>query len=102
MEPLRAGTASENGMMVEKQRGGCLTAALVVFALLTVFAGVSNLLFSNRIAAAYPNGPTWTKQAVLGLGLLSFVAVAALFLLWKWRRLGLYLYVAVGLIVFAI
>jgi hypothetical protein len=63
---------------------------------------VVNLLFSKGIAAAHPSAPPWTSKAILALGVLGLVGLASLVLLWKWRREGLYIYVAVGLINLAI
>jgi hypothetical protein len=86
----------------EKMRGGCLSAALVAFGGFSLVSVLINLGLSGRIASRFPNAPAWAPSGILVLGLLGLAAFAALVMIWKWRRAGLYLYVAVGLAVFAI
>jgi hypothetical protein len=89
-------------VVIERKRHGCLTAALIVFGVLSLIASLVNLFGSQMIAAALPSSPPSAANAIMVVGLLGFVGVVGLVLLWRWKRLGLYLYVAVGLIVFGV
>lgn len=94
--------SSQQEQTLAPQRHGCLTAALLVFGVLTVLAALANLALHDRIAGNLINGPAWASQGVIAMGLLGIVAAVAIFGLWQWRRWGLFLYVVVGLIVFGI
>jgi hypothetical protein len=63
---------------------------------------VTDLLFSRSIAAANPEGSSWTHAGIPGLGVVGLAALGALYLIWQWRRAGVYLYVGIGLVIFPI
>ena len=87
---------------IMRQRHGCLTAALVVFGVLSLLSSILNLLGGKVIAAALPSSPPSAATAIMLVGVLGLIGVTGLVLLWKWRKLGLYVYVAVGIGVFLI
>lgn len=83
----------------EMPRGGCLTAFLVL--MIVANAGTALLYFLNPgpIIAQFPRlggGPL----ALLGVGMLLNIVLATL--VWQWRRVGVYGFIAVALVVFPI
>lgn len=87
--------------VVQKKRGGWLTAAIVIMAVHGVFNTVALLALRK---SEYTNIPPWLWATAFLDGILTVVAAVAL---WYWKRWGLYVYVvatfasiAVGLIVY--
>lgn len=89
-------------VVVKKQHGGLLTAAIVIMAIHAVFNVVA--LISLR-KAEYLNAPPWLYGTAILVGLATIISAIAL---WYWKRWGLYLYLVatiasmvLGVIVFA-
>lgn len=87
--------------VVKKQRGGWLTAMIVIMAIHGVFNTVA-LLALRR--SEYTNVPPWLWITAFLVGIATIASAAAL---WYWKRWGLYLYlaatagsIAVGLFVY--
>jgi hypothetical protein len=101
--PYKAATAHKgNPPIVRKERGGWLTAAIIIMAVHGVFSTFA--LLSMR-KTEYNQIPPWLYGTAILVGVATVVSAIAL---WYWKRWGLYLYVvatvasmAVGLIVFA-
>ena len=99
----RQGAVAQTGPTVEhRQRGGWLTAMIILMAVHGVFNTVALLALRK---SDYINVPLWLYGSAILVGVTTIVSAVAL---WYWKRWGLYLYVvatavslALGLIVFA-
>jgi hypothetical protein len=85
-----------------KQRGGCLTSALVVFTLATAAITVINFTQAGSIARNLPGAPAWAETGVYLMGLLGLIGIVGLVGIWSWKKWGAYLYFATGAIVFVV
>jgi hypothetical protein len=90
-----------NPPVVKKQRGGWLTAVIVIMAIHGIFNTIA--LLSMR-KAEYSQVPPWLWATAFLVGIATVVSAVAL---WYWKRWGLYLYlvatagsIAVGLFVY--
>ncbi len=88
--------------VVKKQRGGWLTAMIVIMAVHGVFNTIA--LLSFRDTGKWATVPPWLLAAALFDGLATVAAAVGL---WYWKRWSLYLYlaataasIAVGLFVY--
>ncbi|MEA3336166.1 MAG: hypothetical protein U9R25_09680 [Chloroflexota bacterium] len=86
---------------IEKERGGWLSAILILIAIQGVFSSI--LMFSLRKNPGEPAAP-WLWAAIVLLALADIVAVLGM---WNWKKWGLYLYavsiiagIAIGLVVY--
>lgn len=77
-----------------KQRGGCLTAWLVLGFLGGILSAISYLANGAQMMAIYGSAPTWAGWA---MGLIALAQVAAFYGIWQWQKWGLNLFY--GLIV---
>jgi hypothetical protein len=99
----RQGAAAQTSpTTVQRQRGGWLTAMIIIMAVHGAFNTVALLALRK---SEYMNVPLWLYGAAMLVGVTTIVSAVAL---WYWKRWGLYLYVvatavslALGLIVFA-
>ena len=85
-----------------KRRHGCLTAIIIVFGVLSAISTVVNLVMSGTLAANLPGAPSWAPTGIIVMGLLGLLGVASLIALWFWKRIGLYAYVALGIVILAL
>jgi hypothetical protein len=90
-----------NPPVVQKKRGGWLTAAIVIMAIHGVFNTVALLALRK---SEYTTVPPWLWAIAFLDGIATIVAAAGL---WYWKRWSLYVYVAatfasiaVGLVVY--
>ncbi len=86
----RQGAAAQKSSpaAVRKQRGGWLTAALIVIIVHGIFNTAALLTLRKN---DYLNIPLWLYGAAVLVGLITIGSAVAL---WYWKRWGLYLYVA--------
>lgn len=85
-----------------RKRHGCLTAILIVFAIMTFVSSVINLVMSGTLAENLPGAPEWAPVGILAMGGVGLLGVAALVALWFWKRWGLYVFVVVGVTAFVL
>jgi len=81
-------------MTDERNRGGCLTAWLVLMILGATFASISNFFLSDTLgglSTGYRHGDEWVLIAWGVLALIQLVAAVALML---WQKWGFYAVVA--------
>jgi hypothetical protein len=82
-----------------KKRGGCLTAFLIVMMILNPVSGLVYFFSGSMISQAFPNMPVYIIPllGVLGLANLGFgIGV------WKWKKWGVYGFLASALVTFVI
>jgi len=92
----------ENGQELDgaRQRGGCLTAALIVFTAASALATIANLAGADDIARNLPGAPSWAKSGIYLMGVLGIAGIAGLIGIWQWKKWGLFLYLGTGAVVF--
>jgi hypothetical protein len=82
-----------------RQRGGCLTAYLILTLITSPIMGVWYLLFGSSVAAMLPQTPAWTIPVLGVMALLHFVFGLAV---WQWKRWGVYGFVVMSIAGFLI
>ena len=95
------GSGSAKGQPVVKKRGTFLTVALVLMTIDAIISVVLPFVYhKDTVDITRP----WLIAAAFAVGL---VAIAGVVLMWLWKRIGIYLYlasiagsIAVGLVVF--
>ena len=95
------GSGSAKGQPVVKKRGTFLTVALALMTIDAIISAVLPFVYhKNTVDITQP----WLIAAALAVGL---VGVAGVVLMWFWKRLGIYLFlasvagsIAVGLVVY--
>ncbi len=97
-----AAAQKANPPVVKKQRGGWLTAMIIIIAIHGVFNTIA--LLSFRDTGKWATVPPWLLAAALFDGVATVLAAVGL---WYWKRWSLYLYlaataasIAVGLFVY--
>ena len=84
---------------VERKRGGCLTAWLILMLIANPLVALQYLAAGGAIRQNLPNLPAWALPV---LALFAFANFAFAFAIWKWRRWGMYGFVGSSAIVFMI
>lgn len=67
------------------ERGGCLTAFLVLALIANPITGLSYLLGGEMVRRGMPGMPEWALPV---LGVLSFVQFAFILGIWRWKKWG--------------
>ncbi len=83
----------------QKKRGGCLTALLVFMIVLNPLFGLYYFVAGESLSAALPQLPEIFLPI---LGLIGFANLAFGLAIWKWKKWGVYGFVASALITFVI
>jgi len=92
--------ANEEGILEERERGGCLTWALVVFTLGSAIAVFVNFTSARSIARNLPGAPSWAENGVYAVGSLGLLGIIGLIGIWNWKKWGAYVYLGTGLVIF--
>jgi hypothetical protein len=85
--------------MVERQRGGCLTAFLILMLVVNPLTGLYYLFAGSSLSQSLPSLPGWAVPALGVLALVNFVFALAI---WNWKKWGVYGFAASSAIVFVI
>lgn len=93
---VEGGASAEPG---PPQRGGCLTAYLVLAMIVNPLVGVVYLFFSDAVSEGAPG---IKPVAIAPLGVMSLANTWAAIALWRWQRAGLYIFAATTAIALAI
>lgn len=91
--------ASSPGDVVEPGmgRGGCLSAFLALMILVNAFTALLYLGGPRLVSHPFPGAP---HRVLLLLGLGALLNILFAILVWQWRRVGVYGFVAIALLVF--
>lgn len=100
----------ENGSKEKRERGGCLTAFIIVFIVLyslgIIFtlcgAAMSNSSFvqsNEALKASFASVPTWSDATT---AILYIVNIVGLILILKWKKIGAYLFIGSAVVSFII
>lgn len=81
----------------EPQRGGCLTAFLLVMIIANALTALFHLSFPSFVSRHYPG---MGRGLVLLLGLGGLLNIVFAILVWQWRRAGVYGLAAIAVLVF--
>lgn len=84
---------------VERKRGGCLTAFLILALVVNPLLGLYYLVQGATISQMLPNVPTWIIPV---LGVLSLVNFGFIIAIWRWKKWGVYGFVGLTAIVLVI
>jgi hypothetical protein len=82
---------------VERKRGGCLSAVVIVSMIVNMLAGLSYIFAGSRVLDAYPGMPGWVIPIYTVLCLFGAVSAYGV---WSWKKWGLYGFAFVSLISF--
>ena len=91
--------APEGGAKPDITRGGCLTTFLVVLIVVNALVALPYFLYPGAIAHRFPR---FTHGLLLLMGAGAVLNIILALLVWNWRRVGVYGFVAVSLVVFAV
>jgi hypothetical protein len=80
---------------VKPERGGCLTAWIVVALIANALLAFYYLTSSAAMQAVYPSAPGWAFIGLAALGVINAVGAIGL---WMWKRWGFYVYAGVAAI----
>lgn len=97
--PPEANVDDVSGVATSATRGGCLIAFLVV--MIAANTGVA-LVYFTRSALIASQLPGLSEGFVFALGGVGLLNVFLASLVWRWRRVGVYGFVSVSLLVFAL
>src|SRR5689334_10756567 len=86
-------------LMQSRERGGCLTAWLMVAMLSNMLIAIYDVFSSSVFQQLYPTISPVIFLLLPALGLVNIISAIAL---WTWHKWGFYLYVASSLITFVI
>jgi hypothetical protein len=82
-----------------EQRGGCLTTFLILMFIFNPLSTLYYLFFGDTVTRAVPSFPTWAIPVFALVGVLNVVFAVGV---WKWRRWGVYGFIATAVPVFAV
>jgi hypothetical protein len=77
-----------------RERGGCLTAWIVVVAIANAVTAFQYITGGNQLAQAIPGA---SGGVFILLAVLALVNVAAAVALWYWKRLGFYAFIGTSI-----
>lgn len=72
---------------VQRERGGCLTAWLVLVLIVNPLTGIYYLLQGQELARQLPNFPGWAIPALVVVAFANFAFAVGI---WTWKRWGIY------------
>ena len=84
---------------VERKRGSCLTAFLVLMLIVNPLAGLYYLFASSTLRQSLPTLPGWVIPILAIATIANFVFAIAI---WKWRKWGMYGFAGSALVTFVI
>jgi hypothetical protein len=84
---------------IERKRGGCLVAFLIVASVANAMVGVSYLAQGAELSRLLPDMPAWIFPL---LGVLSLANLGFIIAIWQWKKWGAYGFFATAAIVFVI
>jgi hypothetical protein len=85
----------------EKVRHGCVTAWLIFSMVVNSITALSYILFGDAIADAIPGGGAepWMLIALAVIGMINVVSCVLLF---KWKKIGFFIFIGTSLITLGI
>lgn len=89
---MKAGSA-------EKQRGGCLTAWIMLVLIANPLVAIFYLLSGNELARSLPGFPGWAIPGLIVIAVANTVFAVGT---WIWKRWGVYGFAASAVITFAV
>jgi hypothetical protein len=84
---------------MERKRGGCLTAFLLLATVANPLVGVYYLAQGSALSRLLPDIPTWIFPL---LGILSLANFGFIIAIWQWKKWGAYGFFTTAAIVFVI
>lgn len=81
-------------MSEEKNRGGCLTAFLIIMSICNMIGILSNLFLLNLNSPAFK----LSKDLVIFSIVISIIQIISIILIFNWRKTGVILYFGIGLL----
>ncbi len=72
---------------MERKRGGCLTAFLILMMIANPLTALSYLFAGSTISESLPDLPAWVIPVLGLLALANFVFAIAI---WNWKKWGVY------------
>jgi hypothetical protein len=82
---------------IERKRGGCLTAFLILAAIANPLVGLYYLAQGSTLSQMLPDIPPWIFPV---LGILSLANLGFVIAIWQWKKWGAYGFFATAAIVF--